>query len=171
LRLQNSAVDLVAGKSRLFLSEPTAAYIRDLHQLSAANGFSAGDPVIDLTGVSPGSLYVMGARPLGVAWTLGRGYPGSGDFLTAALDDEACEAIAASWILTEPGSADSFSPEILGRSGIDVSGDYLQVGTIRSTRGVVPKPFEHRLLKPARSPDVARKACEEARRMRANSSK
>jgi hypothetical protein len=165
LRLQTSAVDLTPGKSRLFLSEPTAAYIRELHELSAASGFRAGDPALDLTGVSPGSLYVMGARPLGVAWTLA-GYPGSGNFLTAALDDEACEAIAASWILTEPGSADSFSPDILRRFGIDIASDYRSVGSIRSTRSFAPRQFEHQLLKPVRDPDVARLACENARRMR-----
>jgi hypothetical protein len=168
LRLQLSAVDITPGKSRLFLPEETAAYIRELHQLSAANGFRVGDPALDLTGVSPGSLYAMGARPVGAAWTLG-GYPGSSDFLTAALGGETCEAIAASWILTEPGAADSFSPEILRPFGIDISTDYLDVGSISSTRSFAPKHFEHRLLKPVRSPEVARLACENARRMRANS--
>ena len=167
LRLQMSAVDIIPGKSRVFLPEQTAAYIRKLHQLVAANGFRAGDPALDLTGVSPGSLYAMGARPLGVAWTAG-GYPGSRDFLTAALDGETCEAIAASWILTEPGAADSFSPEILRPFGIDISTDYLDVGSISSTRSFAPKHFEQRLLKPARSPEVARLACENARRMRTN---
>jgi hypothetical protein len=168
LRLQMSAVYISPGKSRLFLPEETAAYVRELHQLSAANGFRVGDPALDLTGVSPGSLYAMGARPLGVAWTPG-GYPGSTDFLTTALDDEACEAIAASWILTEPGATDSFSPDILRRFGIDISADYVNVGSISSTRSFAPQHFEQRLLKPVRSPDVARLACENARQMRMNS--
>jgi hypothetical protein len=170
LRLQMSAIDITPGKSRLFLSEEAAAYIRELHQLSAANGFRAGDPALDLTGVSPGSLYAMGARPLGDAWTLG-GYPGSTNFLTAALDNETCEAIAASWILTEPGSPDSFSPEVLRRFGIDISTDYLNVGSISSTRSFSPLKFEHRLLKPVRSRDLARLACENARRTRMSSTK
>ncbi len=170
LRLQTSAVDITPGKSRLFLPEETAAYIRELHQLSAANGFRAGDPALDLTGVSPGSLYVMGARPLGVAWTPA-GYPGSTDFLTTALDDEACEAIAASWILTEPGAPDSFSPDILQWFGINISTDYLNTGSINSARSFAPQQFEQRLLKPVRSPDVARQACENTRRMRMKSPK
>jgi hypothetical protein len=166
LRLQMSAVDIIPGKSRLFLPEQTAAYIRELHQLSAANGFRAGDPVLDLTGVSPGSLYVMGARPLGVAWA-SAGYPGSVAFLTAALDDEPCEAIAASWILSEPDAPDSFPPEILRQFGIDISTDYQNVGSINSTRAFAPKHFEQRLLKPVRTQDAARQACENARRMKA----
>src|SRR6202011_4769465 len=130
--------------------------------------FTAGSPVLDLTGNSPGSLYAMGARPLGVAWTLG-GYPGSTDFLRAALDDETCEAIAVSWILTEPSAPARFSYEMLRQFGIDITTDYVNVGSISSTRSFSPQKFEHRLLKPVRSPEVARLACENARKMRMNS--
>jgi hypothetical protein len=163
LRLQMSAVDIIPGKSRLFLPEEAAVYIRELHQLSAENGFRADDPMLDLTGVSPGSLYAMGGRPLGVAWTLA-GYKGSADYLAMALDGETCEAIASSWILTEPSAPDSFSSDILRRFGIDISADYLSVGSISSTRSFRPQLFEQQLLKPARTPDVARLACESARR-------
>jgi hypothetical protein len=167
LRLQMSAIDITPGKSHLFLPEETAAYIRELHHLSAENGFSAGDPALDLTGVSPGSLYAMGARPLGVAWTPA-GYKGSADYFAMALDGETCEAIASSWILTEPGAPDSISPDVLERFGINIATDYLSIGSIRSTRSFVPEHFEQRLLKPVRSPEVARLACESARRARTN---
>jgi hypothetical protein len=170
LRLQMTAVDITPGKSRLFLPEETAAYIRELHRLSAANGFKAGDIALDLTGVSPGSLYAMGARPLGVASTFA-GYPGSRDYLTAALDGETCEAIAVSWILMEPDARDSFSPDLLQRFGINISTDYLDVGSINSTRSFAPQQFEQRLLKPLRSPEVARLACESARRTRIDAPK
>jgi hypothetical protein len=167
LRLQMDAVDIIPGQSRLSLPEDTAAYIRKLLQFSAANGFRAGDPVLDLTGSSPGSLYVMGARPLGVAWTLS-GYPGSTDFLAAVLDGESCEAIVASWILVEPNTPERFSVEMLRQFGIDIAADYVNVGSISSTRSFSPQMFEHRLLKPARSAEVARLACENARRTRTN---
>jgi hypothetical protein len=170
LRLQMDAVDILPGRSRLFLPEETAAYFRKLHEVSAANGFRAGDPALDLTGSSPGSLYVMGARPLGAAWIFG-GYPGSTDFLAAVLDEEPCEAIAASWILTEPSTPERFSVEMLRQFGIDITTDFVDVGSISSTRGFSPQKFEHRLLKPARSAEVARLACENARRMRTSPAK
>ena len=128
-------------------------------------------PALDLTGVSPGSLYAMGARPLGVAVRPSRAIREAADFLTAALDGETCEAIAASWILTEPSAPDSFSPDLLRRFGIDISADYVNVGSINSTRSFAPQQFEQRLLKPVRSPEVARLACENARRTRMNSPK
>ena len=165
LRLQNDAVEINRHGARLFLTEQTASYVRDLRRLAEQNGLRTGDPVLDLTGVSPGALYVIGARPLGTAWLLG-GYPGSNIFFTAALRHESCGSIAASWILTEPGSGDALSPGLLGQYGIDVSRDYLDTGSIKSTRSFAPMKFEHHLLKPIRDPEVARQACEQARRAR-----
>jgi hypothetical protein len=162
LRLQLTTADLGLGNSKLFLAADAAIYIRGLKKLSTDNGFRAGDPMLDLTGVSPGSIYALGARAPGTAWTLG-GYPGSTDFLTAALDQETCDAIAASWILIEVGSSSGFSFDSLRRYGINISSDYLTVGSVSSTRSFIPQKFEHRLLKPARTFDVARQACERAK--------
>ncbi len=165
LRLQDEATDVGRQGSSLFLSVAAASYVRGLAKLATENGFRAGDPVIDLTGSSPGSLYVLGARPMGAAWTLG-GYPGSDDFLAMALDQETCGSIGSSWILTEPNSRDALLPDVLERFGIHLSRDYLDVGSINSVRAYAPKTFEHRLLKPARSAEAARLACEDARQAR-----
>jgi hypothetical protein len=167
LRLQKNSVEIPTGRLGPFLSAETAAYVHDLQEIAYASGFRAGYAVLDLTSVSPGSLYVMGARPLGVAWTIG-GYPGSTDFLAAALNDEPCEAIATSWILTEPTAPEAFSFKMLQQFGIDISADYVSVGSINSTRGFSPRKFEHQLLKPVRSAEVARMACENTRRTKTN---
>ena len=163
LRTQLSATEINHEKSILLLTDATASYVRGLNKVAVENGFRDGDPVIDLTGVSPGSLYVMGARPLGVAW-MSAGYPGSHRFLAAALHQESCDLIGASWILTEPDSPDSYPPSLLDQFGIDISQDYVRAGSIISTRSFSPQKFEHRLLKPLRSLDVAQMACENARR-------
>ena len=163
LRLQTDAVEINPQGSRLLLTEEAAAYVRGLGKLAKENGLRPGDPVLDLTGVSPGSLYALGARPLGTAWILG-GYAGSNDFLTAALRQETCGSIGASWILTEPGSGDALPARLLEPFGIELSRDYLEVGSIKSMRSFAPKNFEHRLLKPTRNPEVARQACEQAKR-------
>jgi hypothetical protein len=98
-----------------------------------------------------------------VSWTLG-GYPGSNDVLAAAQNLETCEAIGRAWILTEPGSKDSLSPDLLLQFGIEIARDYLEVGSIDSTRSFAPLTFQHRLLKPVRSSEAARLACDDARR-------
>jgi hypothetical protein len=163
LRRQTDLVQINGGKSSLLLADETASYVRALDRLARGNGFETGNTMLDLTGISPGSLYVIGARPLGQAWTLG-GYAGSSDFVRAGIDRESCEAIGASWILMEPNSPQYFVPNLLQPYGINISNDYLVVGSISSSRFVPPQKFEQQLLKPARSLEIARQACEEARR-------
>jgi len=163
LRLQATPAEIDHGNSRLFLTAEAAAYIRDLRKIAAENGFRAGDPVLDLSGVSPGAVYALGARAPGAAWLLA-GYPGSNEFFTTALDQAGCEAVAASWILTEPGSPDTLSFDLLRRYGIDVARDYREVGSVHSVRGFAPANFEQRLLKPVRSHETAREACKQAGR-------
>ncbi|HEU0085183.1 MAG TPA: hypothetical protein VFQ87_20225 [Bradyrhizobium sp.] len=162
LRLQASVAEIGRDKSRLFLDADAAAYLRKLHRLADENGFTAGTPMVDLSGVSPGSLYAIGARSPGAAWLIG-GYPGSTDFAAAALNLETCDAIAKAWILTEPGSKDTMPPDMLRRFGIEITRDYLDAGSIDSRRAFAPQTFRHRLLKPARSAEAARLACEHAR--------
>jgi hypothetical protein len=163
LRLQTDAIEINHEGSRLFLTEEAASYLRGLGKLAKENGLRPGDPVLDLTGASPGSLYALGARPLGAGWILG-GYAGSDAFLTATLHQETCGSIGASWILTEPASRDALHPRSLELFGIELSRDYLEVGSIKSVRSFAPKNFEHHLLKPMRNPEVAQQACEQAKR-------
>ncbi|ANW00568.1 hypothetical protein [Bradyrhizobium icense] len=163
LRLQKTAVEIGSEKSSLLLTREAAAYIRQLRKIAAENGFKAGDPTLDLSGVSPGSVYAIGARAPGAGWLLA-GYSGSNDFFNAALDRVGCEPIVASWILTERTSPNALSSDLLRRYGIDFSHDYVEVGSLRSVRSFSPREFESRLLKPVRTLDVAREACELAKR-------
>ncbi len=163
LRLQTDAIEINHQGSRLFVAEEAASYLRGLGTLAKENGLRPGDPVLDLTGASPGSLYALGARPLGAGWILG-GYAGSNAFLTAALRQETCGTIGTSWILMEPASRDALPARPLELFGIDLARDYLKVGSIKATRSFAPKNFEQHLLKPTRNPEVARQACEQAQR-------
>jgi hypothetical protein len=162
LNRQGSVIDLTPGQSRLFVSDQTASYIRELRQLASANGFQQGEPVLDLTGESPGSLYAIGARPLAAPWTLG-GYRGSAGFVAAALDAEPCTAIAVSWLLDQPGSANSIPADVLLAQGANLPADYRFVGSVQGTNDAAPASVQYRLLKPARSAEVAEAACKKAR--------
>ncbi|SIO38378.1 hypothetical protein SAMN05443247_04673 [Bradyrhizobium erythrophlei] len=161
LRLQKTEVQIGRANSTLLLDADGATYVRDLRQILADNGFQAGDPMLDLSGVSPGSIYLIGAHAPGTPWLLA-GYPGSNDFFRAALDLAGCQAVAASWILTAPGSANlSFDP--LRDRGINITRDYREVGSVHSARGFAPWNFEQHILKPIRNLATAREACEHAK--------
>jgi hypothetical protein len=161
---QTTEVRIVRGNARLLLDAETAAYVTDLERAAAEGGFHLGDNVIDLSGVSPGAVYLIGGRAPGAPW-LSTGYPGSSAYLQASLDLAGCNAIARSWILTEPGSRSTFSFDLLRRYGIDVSRDYREVGTVHGVRAFAPQKFEQRLLKPTRDAADALEACEREKRL------
>src|SRR5260370_14436947 len=68
LRLQKTEVQIGRANSTLLLDADGATYVRDLRQILADNGFQAGDPMLDLSGVSPGSIYLIGRHPPGTPW-------------------------------------------------------------------------------------------------------
>jgi hypothetical protein len=162
LRLQANKTEVGPDNATLFLTGDAATYIRDLRRIAADNGLKAGDPLLDLSGRSPGSVYAMGGRPPGAGWILA-GYPGSNEFFRAALANESCDVLGAMWILTEPSLSASFSASLLQPYGIDILRDYQEAGSVQSVRGASRTEFEQFLLKPSRNHDVARQACERAR--------
>jgi len=162
LGMQTTPITFGSGNQQLLLNSEAAAYVHDLRTVAADNGFALGTPVIDLSGVSPGAVYLLEGKAPGAAW-LTTGYPGSSNFLKAALADVDCKQLAASWLLTEPGSPDSFPFDVLNPLGIDVLRDYKDVGAVHTIRAFAPTKFEQRLYKPVRDPKEAADACEQAR--------
>jgi hypothetical protein len=160
LRSQTIPVAINRKGSELRLSAETARYVGDLRKLSAEAGLRPGDYLLDLSAGSPGSSYILGTKPLGVAWSLA-GYDGSDDFLLKALDRVSCEAIAASWLLLEPDSKNSFSPDFLKKFGINVQTDYVDVGSAVLDNGAAPRILH--LLRPSRQKDDATVACQKVR--------
>jgi len=163
LRSQQHAVEIGTARSQLRLAGQDAELISALHRLAAASGFAAGQPMLDLTGSSPGLVYALGARPLGVAWALG-GYPGTVRFVATGLGWETCAAIGASWILSSSETSNSIAPDFLRKFGADIEAHYHEVGAIDSGLSYAPfSKIKYRLLKPVRSPAEASLACERDR--------
>ncbi len=101
-----------------------AGYVDRLRQSAAQDGFRPGDPLIDLSGHTPGVAYVLGARPPGVAWLFG-GYPGSEAYAALALGPRVdCDTLSRAWILLEPAGTARLPVELLERYGMDAQRDY-----------------------------------------------
>lgn len=118
-------------------------------------GFRPGTPMIDLTGLSPGLMYVVRARPLARPWTPG-GRPGSDRFAVRLWRLADCEDVARAWVIDEPDGPKRLSPASLATVGIDLERDLRAVGTVN-------RPPRQVLLRPTRPPDDAADACEHAR--------
>ena len=158
-------VSLGVYDSKLMLSKYMADFFTNTNNLIRQSGFKPDTPVIDLTGMSPGMLYVMGAKPVGQAWIMG-GYKGSEQFAISSLNMVACSEIAASWILLEPENIRKIPSDILKNYGIDINNDYNLAAQYVMPLGISGSDVSSKqlLLKPNRSIEEATSACRKIKR-------
>ncbi|WFU14572.1 hypothetical protein [Bradyrhizobium sp. CB3481] len=168
-----TAVTPMPGGGKLVLSELFHDYLTTARVQARAAGLEAGTPVIDLSGRSPGLLYVLEARALGLPWLAG-GYPGSNALAVETLRLENCTDLAKAWVLIEPEG-----PRRLNEPGVMASfgsgqADYVAAATFvtRASPSLeydeYPNAYRQFLLKPVRPAALAEQSCREARRKRPN---
>ena len=155
------------GQSQLRLSPAQADYIGGLTLQAQRAGWHAGTRAIDLTGQSPGTLFVLSARPVGQPWLLG-GYPGSAGSARAILTREPCEVVADAWVLVQPGGPRALPVELLAASGADLARDYRLAAEVRTPPGFggYAATGLQQLFRPVRSSEAAVAACRHARQSR-----
>ena len=171
LRENNYPVDVGRAGSTLILAGNSGRYVSEAIDLGERGSFSHGTPMIDLTGRSPGVLYAMGAKSIGLPWLPGQ-YPGSDELVTDVLKRVACEELAVAWLLMAPGDPRRLSAEILSSFGADPGSDYKVVGVLETVEsptenggaGVGYPRYTQQLLKPIRSAETMTAACIAARR-------
>lgn len=153
--------------SSLLLAKNQAYYLEQAKALSATAGFAKNSPMIDLTGRSPGVLYVMGADNIGRAWMIG-GYPGSDALADASLMNIPCARLAEAWLLVEKAGKQSLSTSVLEKFGASLD-DYEVAGVLHPPRefGAIEEDRTQMILCPKRALPAAVSACD-ARRMLAN---
>lgn len=161
----DNTVRLEVGRSSstLVLSAEVAAHLDRTRELLDDTGFEEGDPVLDLTGRSPGVLHAWGASSVVHPWSLG-GYPGSVPHETAALANVPCATVAALRVLTEPDGPRSIPGEVLRSVGARVPDDFRVAASWEAPPAVTGDvPRTQVLLEPVRSADEATDACVRAR--------
>ncbi|MCL2589440.1 MAG: hypothetical protein FWD67_00855 [Betaproteobacteria bacterium] len=134
LRLNDSIVEIGATGSNLVLSAGYAQYFEDAKAAAQKGGFEAGTPMIDLSGQSPGILYVLRALSIGQAWIIG-GYSGSLNQAKAALSRTPCKQIATAWVLFEPDGPRSIPVELMHSLGAEFPANYKVAGSWQTAEG------------------------------------
>ena len=157
---QNTIMAIGPANAKLRVASATANYLTALVGPARRHGFTLGDPIIDLTGQHPGTVYALGGIAPGQPWLL-TGFPGSEAFARAVLDHVSCEDLARAWLLAAPDSALRLPDEVLTTNGIDPS-NFEVIARARPTR----LPEEHSLMKPRRPAAEAAESCERARAKR-----
>lgn len=156
-------IDIGRPGSSLSVSGDFGRYISEANDVAFKSGLKQGQPVIDLTGRSPGLLYAIGASNIGQAWTLG-GYPGSEKLASAMLKKAACTELSVSWLLVEPDGLGRISAAILSSYGANIESDFERVGGFYTPLGAGGHKESKRqeLLKPTRPFEEAVTACRQA---------
>ena len=151
--------------SELKVSRASRDYIYNAISKSRRAGFEEGDPVIDLSGQSPGLLFAMGASNIGRPW-FGGGYSGSVDYVALSLARESCKELAEAWILTEPGGPISISTEVIKSFGGNLSSDYHLIDSWMTAEwaGGYQQQRKQNFYRPSR-PEVTGANCEALRKV------
>ncbi len=165
LREADSAVVLGGRGAPLHLPGSYQAYFNGFAGALARGGFRPGDPVIDLSGHSPGALYAVGARALGFPWIAGD-YPGSDAAALLTLRQEPCADIVRAWVLTEPGGPRQLGPAVLEGLGLDLAQFYAEAGRLTAPAGSrgYEAAYEQVLWRPLGAGTGMLKRCEERAR-------
>ncbi|MGY4299058.1 hypothetical protein ACVWXN_007153 [Bradyrhizobium sp. i1.4.4] len=178
-----AAVTPLPGGGKLVLSQPLHDYLVTARAQARAAGLEVGTPVVDLSGRSPGLLFVLETRALGLPWLVGPydtseahfgqlgpsvPYAGSNAAAVEALGLENCADLAKAWVLIEPEG-----PHHLDQASVMASfgarqADYVAAATFETAinDGHDPDAYRQSLLKPVHPAALAERSCREARRQR-----
>lgn len=104
----------------------TADYFRALVTGAKSAGFQSGTPVIDLSGMGPTTIYMLGGAAVGLPWING-GYSGSRDLAVYVLATVPKDELRRAWILTSPGGHGYLPTDILTDIGLKFPDDYEEV--------------------------------------------
>ncbi len=145
-------INIGVSKSELVLDGEMASYLIAIQKVAGNSGFSAGMPLLDFTGQSPGVVYALGGRAVGVPWMIGS-YQNSEAFITEGLRMVDCRTLASAWLITEPLGPRAVATDVLDSFGANLERDYLMVGgfVVPAEIGAKRKyPQQQYLFKPIR---------------------
>jgi hypothetical protein len=117
------------GGSLLKMPEPVAKFIMQWYDSARQGLYRPGTPIIDLTGRTPGAIFILGGYFPNYAW-LGSGYKGSEAAAQTALLALSCEELASAWVITDYYSEDILHPAILSGAGVDYEREYTSHGIV-----------------------------------------
>ena len=156
--LRTATVAAPVGSGSVLLTPHQAGQAEAARREAARLGIGPTTRVLDLTGASAGTVYLLGARPVGQAWLIG-GYSGSTAAARVVLGHARC-ALTDALVLVDSSAPRAVPPSVLGVAGLDLARDYEPVGEVPYERGAsrrAPAPPDaravlHRLRHPVSIP-------------------
>lgn len=121
----HTPVEIGAHDAMLVVHAPEAGFLARVRASATAAQMPSNQPIIDLSGKSPGLIFALGARSVGSAWLVG-GYSGSDETAMEILRTVSCSELGSAWILT--GTVRPLSLSLPQSFGARLFSDYEQIG-------------------------------------------
>jgi hypothetical protein len=106
--------------SIIVLDNSFSEYINVFKTALNQSGFNAGDPILDLTGQSPGLIFAAGGKAIGNPWIMRGGSPKPFEFASFIIRMIPASSLESAWILDEPNGPLRIDPSILNEFGINL---------------------------------------------------
>jgi hypothetical protein len=132
LRQQTEWISSAFHEHVVEVDPATADYFRTLLTGARAAGLQIGTPILDMTGVGPTTIYMLGGEAAGLAW-IGTGYPGSRELALQGLSYVPAEKLRRSWILTAESGHESLPLDILATVGLNFPDGYEEVASAQTS--------------------------------------
>jgi hypothetical protein len=160
----NTQAKVPIDGSPLSFSPMMASFINKWYEIAKSNGFKPQTPVIDLTGRTPGAIYIIGGVLPKTPWIYS-GYRSSEAFAVTALKKLTCRQLSEAWLIIDLNFEGILNPAILPAAGVDLDGEYTLLGRadypLPSREGFVSRPLG--LLAPANDPRERADICQKRR--------
>ena len=115
---QNRVLEL-PGNSKLTVSQSQYELVHTIRTAASKSGFQYGDPILDLTGQSPGLIYALGGKPVGWPWILGL-LPGSDKAAVKILEKTDQDELKNSYVLFSDHPSPLKATEVLAHFNLDL---------------------------------------------------
>lgn len=120
------------GSGSVLLTGEDHAQVLALNRIRRTLQMTDRTRVLDLTGDTPGSIFILGAHAVGQAWILG-GYPGSEQAARLAIERDRCSLQGALLFVAER-SPRAIPLRVLHTVGLDAARDYVPVASFSRPR-------------------------------------
>jgi hypothetical protein len=120
------------GSGTVRLTPADHERVVELATLAERLGVDERTRVLDLSGDSPGSIFLLGARPVGQGWILG-GYPGSESAARLVIEHDRC-SLDGALVFVADAAPRALPARVLDAVGLELGRDYEVVGVFHRVR-------------------------------------
>jgi len=155
---KNNMKFYIKDEAYLILSDERFNFFTKVREIFKSQGLFNKISIIDLTGMSPGLIYLIGGKSIGSPWINGGSAYHSIERLYGQLIHASCEDLSKSYILTEPKSQRAVDLRLLEMIGGNLAEDYKMVEKWRPSNYLSTEWHQQYLYQPVRV-DKIQKNC------------